>query len=158
MVRAVNVQLYASEINTEKLIESKFYETLPISISNVLSNFLYPSLIFLLLEYSIIKIKRINLRKITLNLNRVLVVPYRSDFESFIAMRHFQAVPLLFPWILPRLQPIYAIISLVDLRRFANFRVSDNALITAGDSERRERRRILEFIPSRRMGKQDHFE
>lgn len=88
MVRAVNVQLYASEINTEKLIESKFYETLPISISNVLSNFLY---LFLVLEYSIIKIKRINLRKITLNLNRVLVVPYRSDFESFIAMRHFQA-------------------------------------------------------------------
>lgn len=93
-MRAVNVQLYASEINTEKLIESKFYETLPISISNVLSNFLY---LFLVLEYSIIKIKRINLRKITLNLNRVLVVPYRSDFESFIAMRHFQAVPLLFP-------------------------------------------------------------
>lgn len=91
MVRAVNVQLYASEINTEKLIESKFYETLPISISNVLSNFLYLSPIFLVLEYSIIKIKRINLRKITLNLNRVLVVPYRSDFESFIAMRHFQA-------------------------------------------------------------------
>lgn len=104
--RGASVQLYASEINTEKLIESKFYETLPISISNVLSNFLYLSPIFLVLEYSIIKIKRINLRKITLNLNRVLVVPYRSDFESFIAMRHFQAVPLLFPWILPRLQPI----------------------------------------------------
>lgn len=95
--RGASVQLYASEINTEKLIESKFYETLPISISNMLSNFLYLSPIFLLLEYSIIKIKRINLRKITLNLNRVLVVPYRSDFESFIAMRHFQAVPLLFP-------------------------------------------------------------
>lgn len=72
----MNVQLYASEINTEKLIESKFYETLPISISKLLSNFLYLSPIFLVLEYSIIKIKRINLRKITLNLNRVLVVPY----------------------------------------------------------------------------------
>ena len=125
------------------LEETNWIEILPISnlCHQIFPIYLFP--IFL-----------VNLAWIVVSLsNRLPRIFYRDEtFPSCSA-----ALPLNFTKVTAYLTSTSPLLPSSDLRRFANFRTADNALITAGDSES-ERESWRRFIPSRRMGKQDHPE